>query len=63
MCDLENYMNVPVDQGLFTATAENIIKEYLKCHDVGKVAKIFCIRRVEVNAVLRKAGIDVKKGK
>ena len=51
---IEQFMNEPVD---WSWTEDDLLREYEKCQDKRKVAKIFCIPVREVTFILKKNGI------
>ena len=55
---MENFMNIPE---FIEPTANNIIEEYKRYYDVGKVARAFKIDPKRVREILKQAGIKIEK--
>lgn len=55
---MENFMNIPE---FIEPTANNIIEEYKRYYDVGKVARVFKIDPKQVRETLKQAGIKIEK--
>lgn len=49
---MENFMNEPVDQ---ECTEEDIIREYNKCQDKKKLAKMYCTSVGEITEILKRS--------
>ena len=49
---MKDFMNKPVN---YEWTKEDIIREYYKCQDKKKVARIYCISVGEVTEILKRS--------